>query len=195
MDCYLVDYENVNQKGINGIQQLKLTKNDRVVIYYSNNANSLTFELHRELMRLDAEIEYRKITCDSKNALDFILVCELGRFTALNPDDCYYIVSNDGDYDNVIKYINGHYNCSIKKIKTISQNIVNVNKKEEPAPESSDSKLIELVENEEIDKVQAVIDAYRTKSAIHNNLVKIFGDNKGKLIYEKIKPLLKGKSN
>lgn len=195
MDCYLVDFENVNSKGVNGIQQLKLTKSDRVVIYYSNNANSLTFELHRELLRLDAEIEYRKITCDSKNALDFILVCELGRFTALNPNDCYYIVSNDGDYDNVIKYINGHYNCSIKKIKTISQNIVNVNKKEEPAPESSDSKLIELVENEEIDKVQAVIDAYRTKSAIHNNLVKIFGDNKGKLIYEKIKPLLKGKSN
>lgn len=194
MDCYLVDYENVNQKGVNGIQQLKLTKSDKVVIYYSNNANSLTFELHRELMRLDAEIEYRKITCDSKNALDFILVCELGRFTALNPDDCYYIVSNDGDYDNVIKYINGHYNCSIKKIKTISQNIVNVNKKEEPAPESSDSKLINLVENEEIDKVQAVIDAYRTKSAIHNNLVKIFGDNKGKLIYEKIKPLLKDKN-
>lgn len=193
MDCYLVDYENVNQKGVNGIQQLKLTKSDKVVIYYSNNANSLTFELHRELMRLDAEIEYRKITCDSKNALDFILVCELGRFTALNPDDCYYIVSNDGDYDNVIKYINGHYNCSIKKIKTISQNIVNVNKKEEPAPESSDSKLINLVENEEIDKVQAVIDAYRTKSAIHNNLVKIFGE-KGKTIYEKIKPLLKDKN-
>lgn len=194
MNCYLVDFENVNSKGVNGIQQLKLTKSDRVVIYYSNNANSLTFELHRELMRLDAEIEYRKITCDSKNALDFILVCELGRFTALNPDDCYYIVSNDSDYDNVIKYINGHYNCSIKKIKTISQNIVNVNKKEEPAPESSDSKLIELVENEDIDKVQAVIDAYRTKSAIHNNLVKTFGDNKGKLIYEKIKPLLKDKN-
>lgn len=194
MNCYLVDFENVNSKGVNGIQQLKLTKSDRVVIYYSNNANSLTFELHRELMRLDTEIEYRKITCDSKNALDFILVCELGRFTALNPDDSYYIVSNDSDYDNVIKYINGHYNCSIKKIKTISQNIVNVNKKEEPAPESSDSKLIELVENEDIDKVQAVIDAYRTKSAIHNNLVKIFGDNKGKLIYEKIKPLLKDKN-
>ena len=62
MDCYLVDFENVNSKGVNGIQQLKLTKSDRVVIYYSNNANSLTFELHRELLRLDAEIEYRKIT-------------------------------------------------------------------------------------------------------------------------------------
>lgn len=193
MNCYLVDFENVNSKGVNGIQQLKLTKSDRVVIYYSNNANSLTFELHRELMRLDAEIEYRKITCDSKNALDFILICELGRFTALNPDDCYYIVSNDSDYDNVIKYINGHYNCSIKKIKTISQNIVNVNKKEEPAPESFDSKLIELVENEDIDKVQAVIDAYRTKLAIHNNLVKLFGE-KGKTIYERIKTILKDKN-
>lgn len=74
MACYLVDYENVNQKGLNGVTQLKLTENDSIVIYYSNSANSLTFELHNELMRTNAKIDYRKITCESKNALDFILV-------------------------------------------------------------------------------------------------------------------------
>lgn len=26
MACYLVDYENVNQKGVNGVYQLKLTE-------------------------------------------------------------------------------------------------------------------------------------------------------------------------
>lgn len=56
MACYLVDYENVNQKGINGVTQLKLTENDSIVIYYSNSANSLTFELHNELMRTNAKI-------------------------------------------------------------------------------------------------------------------------------------------
>ena len=50
MACYLVDYENVNQKVVNGVTQLKLTENDSIVIYYSNSANSLTFELHTELI-------------------------------------------------------------------------------------------------------------------------------------------------
>lgn len=87
---------------------------------YSNNANSLTFELHNELMRTNAKIEYRKITGESKNELN------------------------------------------------------------------------KLVENDEVKRVQATIDKYVTKSAIHNNLVKIFGE-RGKEIYENIKPLLKNK--
>lgn len=194
MDCYLVDFENVNSKGVIGIEQLKLTENDRVIIYYSSNANSLTFELHNEIMRSKAKIEYRKITSDSKNALDFVLICELGRFTALNPDDCYYIVSNDGDYDNVIKHINKHYKTTVVKIKSLSQNIFNSNsKKSPPTNEALKSRLAGLVKDNEIDKIQDVIETYRTKLAIHNNLVKLFGE-KGKTIYERIKTILKDKN-
>lgn len=69
MACYLVDYENVNQKGVNGVYQLKLTENDSIVIYYSNSANSLTFELHNELMRTNAKIEYRKLPAKAKMRL------------------------------------------------------------------------------------------------------------------------------
>ncbi len=190
MACYLVDYENVNQKGINGINQLKLTENDSVIIYYSNNANSLTFELHKELMRSNAKIEYRKITNEGKNALDFILVCDLGGFVALKPEEHYYIVSKDNDYDNVIKYITGHYKCTVEKIKSIAQN-TNASKNE-AALRETESELCGLVENDEIEKVQATIDKYVTKNAIHNNLVKLFGE-RGKVIYENIKPLLKNK--
>ena len=192
MACYLVDYENVNQKGVNGVIHLKLTENDSIVIYYSNNANSLTFELHNELMRTNAKIEYRKITSESKNALDFILVCDLGRFITQNPDEHFYVVSKDGDYDNVIKYITGHYKCSVEKIKAISQNIVHPNNIKNDLPESTENELNKLVKNDEVKRVQAIIDKYVTKSAIHNNLVKIFGE-RGKEIYENIKPLLKNK--
>ena len=185
MACYLVDYENVNQKGVNGVYQLKLTENDSIIIYYSNSANSLTFELHNELMRT-------KITSESKNALDFILVCDLGRLITQNPDEHFYIVSKDGDYDNVIKYVTGHYKCSVEKIKSISQNIVQPNNIKSDLPESAGNELNKLVKNDEVKRVQATIDKYITKSAIHNNLVKIFGE-RGKEIYENIKPLLKNK--
>ncbi len=192
MACYLVDYENVNQKGVNGVYQLKLTENDSIIIYYSNSANSLTFELHNELMRTNAKIEYRKITSESKNALDFILVCDLGRLITQNPDEHFYIVSKDGDYDNVIKYVTGHYKCSVEKIKSISQNIVQPNNIKSDLQESARNELNKLVKNDEVKRVQATIDKYITKSAIDNNLVKIFGE-RGKEIYENIKPLLKNK--
>ena len=177
-----MDYENVNQKGVNGVTQLKLTENDSIVIYYSNSANSLTFELHNELMRTNAKIEYRKITSESKNALDFILVCDLGRLITQNPDEHFYIVSKDGDYDNVIKYVTGHYKCSVEKIKSISQNIVQPNNIKSGLPESTGNELNKLVKNDEAKRVQATIDKYVTKNAIHNNLVKIFGE-RGKEIY------------
>ena len=41
---YLVDYENVHKAGLNGIEELKST--DTVIIFYSANADSLSFELH-----------------------------------------------------------------------------------------------------------------------------------------------------
>ena len=192
MACYFVVYENANQKGVNGVTQLKLTDNDSIVIYYSNSANSLTFELHNELMRTNAKIEYRKITSESKNALDFILVCDLGRFITQNPDEHFYIVSKVWDYDNVIKYVTGHYKCSVEKIKSISQNIVQPNNIKSDLPESTGPPLNKLVKNDEVKRVQATIDKYVTKNAIHHNLVKIFGE-RGKEIYENIKPLLKNK--
>ena len=159
MACYLVDYENVNQKGVNGVTQLKLTENDSIVIYYSNSANSLTFELHNELMRTNAKIEYRKITSESKNALDFILVCDLGRLITQNPDEHFYIVSKDGDYDNVIKYVTGHYKCSVEKIKSISQNIVQPNNIKSGLPESTGNELNKLVKNDEAKRVQDFVKA------------------------------------
>lgn len=192
MDCYLIDYENVNQSGINGIEHLKLTESDKIIIYYSDSANSLTFELHNKLANSKANIKYIKIPHPGKNALDFILVYELGRLTVQTQNDCYYIVSKDNGYDNVIEYINKHYKCSVKKIKSMSQNIVNTNKKATLTQEVTDSMLIGMVENEEIEKVQAIIDKYATKRAIHNNLGKAFGE-RGKEIYENIKVLLNDK--
>ena len=143
-------------------------------------------------MRTNAKIEYRKITSESKNALDFILVCDLGRLITQNPDEHFYIVSKDGDYDNVIKYVTGHYKCSVEKIKSISQNIVQPNNIKSGLPESTGNELNKLVKNDEAKRVQATIDKYVTKNAIHNNLVKIFCE-RGKAIYENIKPLLKNK--
>ena len=57
MNYYLVDYENVKSHGLDGITSLD--SSDVLVIFYSENADSLTFGLHRRLNESKAKISYQ----------------------------------------------------------------------------------------------------------------------------------------
>ena len=54
MNYFLVDYENVRVSGLDGLA--KLTENDVVIIFYSVNADSLTFGLHRRINESKANL-------------------------------------------------------------------------------------------------------------------------------------------
>ena len=85
------------------------------------------------------------------------------------------------------------YHVKGSKIKSVSANINNsVFKKEEAQSATQGPKLSDLVQPDQYAKVEKIVNKYVTKNAIHNNLVKAFGEN-GKTIYETIKPLLKDK--
>ena len=47
MAYYLIDFENVKSRGMEGVELL--AKEDTVCIFYSDNADSMTFDLHRKL--------------------------------------------------------------------------------------------------------------------------------------------------
>ena len=47
MAYYLIDFENVKSRGMEGVELL--TEEDTVCIFYSDNADSMTFDLHRKL--------------------------------------------------------------------------------------------------------------------------------------------------
>ena len=105
MNYFLVDYENVRVSGLDG--QSGLTENDVVIIFYSINADSLTFGLHRRINESKANFQFQKISVGEKNALDFQLCSYLGFLIRDNigigeknpADDCnYYVVSNDKGY-------------------------------------------------------------------------------------------------
>lgn len=101
LNYYLVDYENVNKTGLNGVA--KLDKDDVVCIFYSENADSLTFGLHRRLNESAAEIIYKKVVIGNKNALDFQLSSYLGYIIHENESEGkqydYYIVSKDKAFE------------------------------------------------------------------------------------------------
>jgi len=97
MSIYLIDYENTNADGLNGVS--RLTAKDRVVIFYSENADRMTFGLHRRLNEAAAGIEYKKVEVGGHNALDFQLATYLGWLIAQNPHESYCIVSNDKGFE------------------------------------------------------------------------------------------------
>ena len=97
MAYYLIDFENVKSRGMEGVELL--AEEDTVCIFYSDNADSMTFDLHRKLNETKAQIIYHKVAVGTKNALDFqlatylgYLICEQQR-EGIHPD--YFIVTKD----------------------------------------------------------------------------------------------------
>lgn len=102
MAVYLIDFENVHSNGISGVE--KLSADDKVYIFYTENASSLSFSSHIKLLACPAEVTYYNVEAGGKNALDFQLASFLGYLIGSGSDDCYYIISGDKGYENVKKF-------------------------------------------------------------------------------------------
>ena len=106
MAYYLIDFENVKSRGMEGVELL--AEEDTVCIFYSDNADSMTFDLHRKLNETKAQIIYHKVAVGTKNALDFqlatylgYLICEQQR-EGIHPD--YFIVTKDNGFTSLMVY-------------------------------------------------------------------------------------------
>ena len=72
MSSYYIDYENVHNEGLSGIE--KLGQGSRVCLFYSCKADTLKIDVVRQLMGCAAEIRFEKIDNGVENALDFQLL-------------------------------------------------------------------------------------------------------------------------
>ena len=99
---YLIDFENVRSDGLRGINWL--SENDTVVIFYSNNADTLTFEAMDLILNSNAAIRKFKIARGGKNALDFQLATYLGFLIHENENPYFYIISRDNGFHYVIDF-------------------------------------------------------------------------------------------
>lgn len=99
MAVYLVDFENVSSAGISGIQ--KLTKDDKVYIFYTVNASSMSFAAHLNLLSSPAEVVYYNVASGGKNALDFQLASFLGYLICQGKEKKFCIISNDRGFEYV----------------------------------------------------------------------------------------------
>ena len=102
MATYLIDFENVKSEGIKGITQLD--SNDSVVIFYSQNADTITFEAMDMIFSTKASVRKYKILRGGKNALDFQLSTYLGYLIHEGSDSYFYIISRDNGFQHVVEF-------------------------------------------------------------------------------------------
>ncbi|EXM39673.1 hypothetical protein RASY3_07565 [Ruminococcus albus SY3] len=140
MKIYLIDFENVKSKGLTGIDSL--TEYDRVIIFYSENADTINFEMHQKVLISKAEVEYFKVHVGGKNALDFQLSTLLGYLVSKNYYSHIFVISNDKSFDFLHDFWHGKYiaapDCIVFRTKTIAQAINFAGGKKQPIPDDDD---------------------------------------------------------
>lgn len=200
---YFIDYENVNCNGLNGIKNL--SENDFVMIFYTSNANTLTFDLHKQIIKSSANIKYIETNTGS-NALDFELSTYLGYIIGSVTNAEYFIISNDKGFENIQKFwkrrqVNIKIQVDIQGTPVISAPQVH--------PVTSSNNKISYAEFEKaiselklskqnLDRLWVIFnnsmstkDISKRKQYISNNITQTFGNQYSKNYYAKIKPLIK----
>ena len=187
---FFVDMENVHRSGLKGINEL--TSKDVVRVYYSNPLETLTIDMHRQIVESKAYFEYIKVEIRIKNAADMMILMDLKKLSKKNAKSEYIIISNDTDFDDTIAELQSQ-KINVKKMTMIDGH---EDTEKEEKVRSRVQKIfedIDISENREenIEKtVQAVLNA-RTKSQVNYSLLKIYDSQSVKLIYNELKPLLK----
>lgn len=213
MIIYLIDYENVGVSGLNGLS--KLDANAKLYIFYSENADKLTFGLHKRLCESNASIEYMRADVSSgKNALDFQLSLQIGICLMQYPNSYIFIVSKDKGYDCLSK-IAKIYSSKLSRVEDLTNyskffldpktNLLeDISNGSETSTEKLSSRIYECISdldlcgvdaNELSEKIAEIYVKFKTKNTINGHIGKLVKNN---VLHQKIckamYPLLKEKN-
>ena len=191
---FLVDYENVKTEGFQGIDELE--KSDTVIIFYSANADKMTFQLHTQIIETKAKISYFGVETIGQNALDFQLSSYIGYIIGKKSGCECFIVSNDRGFENVCNFWRKN-GVRIRIIPDISKcgKEANAKKSEIKAvvrelglEKDNEEFVIGLVSDSlKIDNLTAP----RLKNRVNQELCKQFGSERTKTIYAAVKQFIK----
>ena len=202
---YLIDYENVSDAGLVGID--KLTDHDCVVIFYGSKIKSIAYESLIAITSSEATIEHLKAEKTAKNYLDFQLTTYLGYKLGKEKFDGVFVISKDSGFDAVIDFwnakgLNIQRQVAITtevqakpKRATTRTKVTTKPKAKKATPKSvstKDKTRSELrvalkgcgLTAPEYKKVYDAFNKSTTTSSYNNNLQKAFGNDKTSEIYK-----------
>lgn len=106
MKYYLIDYENVNASGLDGIE--KLSQESRVVIFYTRNSNKIDLNMLNILLNMETDLTVVEVH-HGKQALDIQLASYVGFLIGTEgPGSEYNIISKDKGYRNIQDFWSDH---------------------------------------------------------------------------------------
>lgn len=199
MSIYLVDYENVNADGFKGIEQLG--KEDSVYIFYTTNAGSITFEIHKKLIESSAEMKYFSVST-GKNALDFQLAMFAGYLLGKGIKQNIYIISNDKGFDSNVSFYDKYLiaeDVDVVRHTSIAASLVEKEKAQKTVITQTNVKsgtdtlynslctLLPGYSSCDIINISAVLLGVSDKQDFHTQLVARFKQEKGEEIYTALK--------
>ena len=106
MRTFLIDLENVKNQGMIGLEAL--AAEDRVFIFYSENANSLSIPTIQAMNNSKATIDYVHLQRSGRNAMDFQIVALLGFLIGSERAGQFCIVSQDNGYLAPVEFFMDH---------------------------------------------------------------------------------------
>ena len=182
---YFIDSENVGDNWISLLAAI--TAEDELLVFYTQKSPHMNYKNVILLKQSDAKIDFIEC-CEGNNALDFQLCTELGYRMKEISDEEFVIVSNDTGFDAVVKYwtqrnkairrISGKACSSASAETTVSEEVSNVSAKEtETANNGIDDSAKEIL----------YIVGKGNLQYLHEALKQLYGDKKGKTIYNAFK--------
>ncbi len=110
---FLIDFENVHEKGLEGIGSLK--PEDTVHLFYTKNASKISLDI---LSEIQAKLRFHKVNV-GKQSLDMQLVSYLGFLIGtVGKEPEYIIVSNDAGFHNTLAFW-GEKDTKISQMKSM----------------------------------------------------------------------------
>lgn len=185
---YLIDFENVVGEGLSGCD--KLNSHDHIIIFFTKNARKL--DMSDIANHGEAGLEMMEIPAGRQSA-DIHIASYLGYLAGIHKSaGCQIdIVSNDTDFDNVIKFWNAK--SGIKSARLAAIKAAKAPPSEKAKAEGEASKPVNLsgFEPEIADYITSLLAkntaASNRKQGIYRAIIAKFGQAKGLNIYNQIK--------
>lgn len=133
MNIYFIDYENTKLHGLYGIE--KLGRFDKVIIFYSENAQSITIDCMKSINDTKAKVTLEHAEIGRHDFLDFQLSSYLGYMVRKHSFADFFIVSADKGYECLESFWKNK-GVNVKLIPNIA------NEEEKPNTESKPNKTV-----------------------------------------------------
>ena len=174
-----------------------MSSDDYVIIFYSQKVNTISFDVHKELLSSTAKIEYKFVDVGGQNALDFQLSSYLGYLiNKIESAECKIcIVSKDKGFAFVTAFWKKEKNIDIQVLKNLTgkdENPIQELQKQNDDIESALAKSNISLTTNEIREIIAMVKEYKTTQTINSNLNKSLKDStKSGAILKIVKPFIK----